>query len=522
MITKYIKWILLSLSGLLLLTFTACQKEFDYEPVTPKVVFTGGNTVAAAPGGTNKVRYEARALAGITNIKITRSINNAAPTDFDNLTYDGSQVLIANEFDYTNTNALNDKVVFSIELTDRNGQKSAASSFTIEVGKLYITETTTVGTTSVIRLAPPGGFTKAVINDDFTFRGDRKYWIEGIIELDPARTYTFQPGAEFYARTGVGVAVAAFRVPAGKSVVMAGTKDKPIIMTSDKILKGETPAPSDWQGLEVFGLARNPSGNAADNSGTYSYIRVEFGGKSATEAGNEASIRFNDVGNATTIEYLQSFKSSEVGIRFNGGFARAKYLVSTDALSHSYRLDDITYTDGGGNSAFNGKGQFWIAQHNSNSESIVIRDGASGLLSNVTIIGNNNTNNALRVRDATSFGRIFNTIAAFNGTGLRLFAAPTTFNLSDNPVIAHGRYFSNTSNYHSTTTAYDNQLNNTTEAVAGIAIGDFVPDAAPTGIDASTIDAFFTNVNFIGAVQNAASDWTADGSWCKNSDGSIR
>jgi hypothetical protein len=521
MITRNIKFLLLGLSGFLLLTFTACRKDFDYQPVAPQIVFVGGNTVAAAPGGTNKIRYEARALAGITNIKITRSVNNVAPTDFSNLTYDGSQLLIANEFDYTNTNVLNDKVVFNVELTDRNGQKSPSASFTVEVGKLYITETTTVGTTSVIRLAPPGGFTKAVINDDFTFRGDRKYWIEGIIELDPAKTYTFQPGAEFYARTG-GASVAVFRVPAGKSVIMAGTKDKPIIMTSDKVLKGETPAPSDWQGLEVFGLARNPGGNLADNSGTYSYIRVEFGGKSATEAGNEASIRFNDVGNATTIEYLQSFKSSEVGIRFNGGAARAKYLVSTDAASHSYRLDDITYTDGGPNSPFNGRGQFWIAQHSTNTESIVIRDGASSLLSNVTIIGNNNTNNALRVRDATSSTRIFNTIAAFNGTGLRFFVAPTTFNITDNPVMAHGRYFSNTSNYHSSTTAYDTQLNNTTEAVAGIAIGDFVPDSAPTGVATNTIDAWFSAVDFIGAVKDAAGDWTADGNWCKNSDGSIR
>jgi hypothetical protein len=151
------------------------------------------------------------------------------------------------------------------------------------------------------------------------------------------------------------------------------------------------------------------------------------------------------------------------------------------------------------------------------------------VVSNVTVLGNNVAVGVspLRIRDGNSFIRIFNTIAAFNDTGLRFFAAPAEeVTISDEIVMAHGRYFGNlgtsNANYHSTTIAYDGLLNNSTATVAGIAVNDYVPDAAPTGINANTLDAFFTSVDFIGAIQNAANDWTSNGDWCKNADGTIR
>ncbi|NJO02147.1 MAG: hypothetical protein HC880_11070, partial [Bacteroidia bacterium] len=90
-------------------------------------------------------------------------------------------------------------------------------------------------------------------------------------------------------------------------------------------------------------------------------------------------------------------------------------------------------------------------------------------------------------------------------------AAPP-FAVTDNPVMAYGRYFENASNYHSTTSAFDTQLENLVTPVPGIAPGDYIPDVAPTGLDVNaSIDTWFTPVDFIGAIKclsGLTSTWT--------------
>jgi hypothetical protein len=381
------------------------------------------------------------------------------------------------------------QLTLSFVLVDMLNKQSSPSVFTINVQ-----DTPTYTITTITHLGVSVEEIKGIINKNVTLDATKKYLLTGnldgttgVVGVATNGTLTIPAGTKIYANTST-----AFKAELTVSGVvnMQGSANNPIVFTSDKELNAvPNGTAADWEGLTFLGTA----------SGTVQYVRAEFAGAASSR---DAAFNFSLTTTSLTVNYVQSYNSGREGFRFRGGNVQIKYAVATNSVAESFRLDDEA------GAVYNGKGQFWIANHNSNTESIIIRDGSSGLLANVTIIGNNNTNNALRVRDANSKVRIFNTIAAFNGTGLRFFAAPTTFDIADNPVMAHGRYFSNASNYHSTTTTYDTQLNNATDAVVGIAIGDYVPDAAPTGIDASTIDAFFTNVNFIGAVQNTVNDWT--------------
>jgi hypothetical protein len=428
------------------------------------------------PEGLKELRISATG-AGITPTQVVIPASGLTPSPYD----------------YTYTVPLtatpSQQLVLSFVLVDNLNKQTSPAVFTINVQ-----DSPTYTITPITHLGTSVQEIKGIINKNVTLDATKKYLLTGsldgttgVVGVAANGTLTIPAGTKIYANTST-----AFKTELTVSGVvnMQGSANNPVVFTSDKELNVvPNGAPADWEGLTFLATA----------SGTVQYVRAEFAGAGSTR---DATFNFSLTTTNLTVNYVQSYNSGKEGFRFRGGNVQIKYAVATNSVAESFRLDDEN------TAPYNGKGQFWIAEHNTNTESIIIRDGSSGLLSNVTIIGNNNTNNALRVRDASSKVRIFNTIAAFNGTGLRFIAAPTTFNITDNPVMAHGRYFSNTSNYHSTTTTYDTQLNNTTDAVAGIAIGDYVPDAAPTGIDASTIDAFFTNVNFIGAVQNAANDWT--------------
>jgi hypothetical protein len=62
------------------------------------------------------------------------------------------------------------------------------------------------------------------------------------------------------------------------------------------------------------------------------------------------------------------------------------------------------------------------------------------------------------------------------------------------------------------------------EPVPGITPGNYV-GSVPSPFNPAADARFgnwFTPAPYIGAVENEANDWTADGSWCKNQDGTIR
>jgi hypothetical protein len=519
------------------LIFTACNKEFEYQKLPPSLNFIGGIAKkAGVTTGSVRIKLNLQAIDELATLKVSKSRNGEAFVALPDIT-EFSNAFRENELVYLYeipvrdpTAQIGDKIKVQFQLFDKNGNSSSTLTFEIEVtGALFVRTPETINGQDVITISAPAGATIATINEDeFTFEGDKKYILDGIVQVEEGLKVIFEAGTQVYGRTGNPAKLAAFYVPVEGIAEFLGTKDAPVLMTSDKVLKGETPLPGDWQGIEVNGSA-NGAVNTNQSSGIFRYLRVEYGGRRADIIGEtQAQIKFNGVGAGTTIEFVQSFFCEEIGIRFDGGTARAKYLISTNAKSHSYRLDDITGTS----NFFQGAGQFWIAvnANDVDGEDLRIDDNAAPTLSNITLIGPGNTsakrNSACRIRNDAGNYKIYNAVfAQFPNTGFRAEnTAPT--GVAGERVLRNSYLFditgdlfrNNAGNYAQA--EYANVLNT---AITGIAFNAFVPTAEQVStFNPATANAWFTAATFVGAVRNSANDWTADGSWCKNADGSIR
>lgn len=146
---------------------------------------------------------------------------------------------------------------------------------------------------------------------------------------------------------------AALIVEPGGYVEMKGTKDAPIVMTSE-----EAPGqrrPGDWGGLIICGKAKNNEGTKQieggprttfggdkddDNSGIYQYIRVEFAGYPFKPDQEINGITFGSVGSGTTIDHLQVSYSNDDSYEWFGGAVNCKYLVAYKGWDDEFDTDN--------------------------------------------------------------------------------------------------------------------------------------------------------------------------------------
>ena len=158
-------------------------------------------------------------------------------------------------------------------------------------------------------------------------------------------------------------------VTRGAKIYANGTASNPVVFTSNEA--PGTRLPGDWGGLVILGLAKNnqPGGVANiegivpttdtqfggnfdnDNSGSLTYVRIEYGGI-ALEPNKEINgLTCGSVGSATVIDYVQVTSSGDDSFEWFGGTVNCKHLIA-------YRgLDDDFDTDYG----YRGKVQFGLS-----------------------------------------------------------------------------------------------------------------------------------------------------------------
>ncbi len=526
----------------------ACSKDFDYVVPKPKVLFSQGNNRSAVPAATIKVRYALQAADGAASLKITQSVNSAAATNVTEVTSFSDPIASAGELNYTvpASTVNGDKVTLIFQLTDKKGLMSDTAVYTISVvGALYREVAQTINGQPVTALLPPIGQTITTLNlNDYTFQTGKKYVITGLTQVEEGLRVIFEPGTEVYAAAGL-VPSTVFRVPPTATIQANGTKTQPILFTSLNTLNGGTPRPGDWQGLQIIG---NGNITATDNSGSLRYIRLEYGGRDNGDNGQTGTLVFNNVGRGTTAEYLQAFKGNGNGIRINGGTVNIRYSVATDNGDNGFRCDDFT-TLAGAITAWNGNGQFWVSVNNTtqflsfaagsgtgtlanrDAPELEIRDGANPALSNITLIGRGSVTgveDGIRIRNTAGGYRLFHTILTqIPDDGVRGELAAPSADLTGTRTIGHSYFFSIRDQVLRDNAPVFNQAvyNNSFTAIAGIGINDFVPDTETiTTYNPQTLNSWFTAARYVGAIKDGTvtSDWTADGNWCKNSDGTIR
>jgi len=200
---------------------------------------------------------------------------------------------------------------------------------------------------------PDTVFLSGTFTEDLTLDANNTYKLNGSLIMASGTTLTIPAGTVLEAlAAGSDVYVA---ISQGAQIIANGTIDNPIIFTSD----ASVPQAGDWGGLIILGdapinsvtgaatatseIASLPYGgtDAADNSGSLRYVRVQYSGGSADGQSENNGFSFYGVGNGTVVEYIQVFEGKDDGVEFFGGTVNVDFVSVVNAQD-----DSIDWTEG--------------------------------------------------------------------------------------------------------------------------------------------------------------------------------
>lgn len=325
----------------------------------------------------------------------------------------------------------------------------------------------------------------------------------------------------------------------GSQIFVQGTQAAPVVMTGfepGNVTRGQ------WGGLVVNGRStlnqcQNPAaavcentpeggveayygGNIADdNSGSIRYLRVEYPGFEVSPDNELNGVSLFSVGSGTTVEYVQIIGSNDDGIEMFGGTVNLKHIIVSGAQ------DDSVDWDFG----WSGKAQFILVKqdtddgnHGIEADSNVNDNAASPrsnpTIANMTLIGGSpKKGDGLHLRRGTGLSLYNSIVTGFTSSCLNLDDVETfnsgsikfegviaectkTFDdLATDPFLVSSLFASSDSNF-----VGDPLLTN-------YFIKNENSPAFATFVDLSTIDSFFEEAYFAGAVETLSgesADWT--------------
>lgn len=229
------------------------------------------------------------------------------------------------------------------------------------------------------------------------------YILKGWIYVGEGAELTIEPGTII---KGDKATKAALIVERGGKINAQGTENNPIVFTSQQVAGSRRPG--DWGGIIICGKARNNQGssmkieggprsehggdNDDDNSGVFSYVRIEFAGYPFEKDKEINGLTLGSVGRGTKLDHIQVSYSNDDSFEWFGGSVNAKYLVAY----HGW--DDDFDTDNG----FSGHIQYGLIVRNpriadvSRSNAFESDNSADGaeiapftkpVFSNITVVG---------------------------------------------------------------------------------------------------------------------------------------
>ena len=249
---------------------------------------------------------------------------------------------------------------------------------------------------------------KADITGNTTWSADKIYLLKGIVNVTSGATLTIQAGTLI---KGDKALKGTLVINRGGKIEAVGTVEKPIVFTSNQA-PGTRDA-GDWGGIVLLGKAPNNQGSnqgiegiptdasgkasyggtdAADNSGTLKYVRIEYAGVPLSPDNELNGLTLGSVGSGTTLDYIQVTRSGDDSFEWFGGTVNAKHILAIGGL------DDDFDSDFG----YSGKVQFALSQRYatladvSGSNGIETDNDGSGsiktpqtsaVFSNVTVLG---------------------------------------------------------------------------------------------------------------------------------------
>ncbi len=259
------------------------------------------------------------------------------------------------------------------------------------------------------------------IDEDLDLDSETIWLLDGTVTVEDGAKLTIEEGTTISSNPNDGTDYLV--IAAGGDMDAQGSEDAPIVFTSVVEEAGS------FGGLIINGNAATNTGGddtgscdtgsyggatANDNSGVYRYIRVEYGGACSAE-GTSAGIVFNGVGENTTVNYIQAYRSAGDGIAINGGTVNVRHAVATNVED-----DGFDFING-----WRGNGQFWVGVHNdatvgsdtgieseNNADDVEATLHTRPKISNVTLLGmddGSTGNQAVRLASGTK-GSFYNFI----------------------------------------------------------------------------------------------------------------
>ncbi len=300
---------------------------------------------------------------------------------------------------------------------------------------------------------------------DRTLSADSNYVVRGTVRVKDQATLHIPAGVVLFQETA---SVGTLVIERGGRISALGTREQPIIITSDAAPGTQTPGGTG--GLYILGRARTNFVNScagdsassegsgtvgfyggnddADSSGVMRYVRVEFAGVTFSPNNEANAFTLCGVGSRTVTEYIQAHRGSDDLFEVFGGTATLKRAVLT------YGNDDGFDWQGG----YRGRAQFVIvrqivgdagtergieADNNEFANATELCSGRSNpTLSNFTILGDLSTGagvgDGIHLRRGTA-GTILNSIIAYwKQNGLEINGAESFRNHCEDRALAYG------------------------------------------------------------------------------------
>ncbi|MFI3323181.1 MAG: hypothetical protein SNI45_01215 [Rikenellaceae bacterium] len=362
------------------------------------------------------------------------------------------------------------------------------------------------------------------LSADMTLEANTTWALDGGFHVPAGVTLYIEPGVTIVAQYDEANTDYIFIEQGGKIEADGGDASGVIVMTSTLEEVGA------WGGIHICGYAPiNTSSDslseieslpyggddAADNSGTLRYVRVEFSGYSYSEDQECNGISCYGVGNGTTIEYVQAYHGSDDGFEFFGGTVDIKYCVATSCSD-----DAFDWTDG-----WCGRAQFIIAYQepdvdftcdcllecDNQGSNNTATPASHPVIANATLVGNTYDGaktDGVMLKAGTEI-ELYNSIVVGKTYSVYVKTENTHNKLVDGTSILLGNYTDTglTNSYDDTTYSNTNFVaaGNTSDYVSTLTNNYFGTESATAlDLDAS----FFEAVDYAGAV-SADDDWTA-------------
>lgn len=365
------------------ITLNACKKDDDEEGDPPSIAISA-ETASNVKGNEVTTTLTINAPEGLQTLAI---LKNGITFETRNFTGETS---VTYEFSYVIEELpIGSTVNFTFQATDKLNRTSPAKTFSVNVISKEIVEIS-------------GSITGTV-----NWTNDKIWRVNGYVRVQDGGVLNIEPGTLIIGdRESKGTLI----VQMGGQIFAEGTKDDPIVMTSERA--PGLREPGDWGGLVICGRASNNvtavtgqpveleggygayhgGTNDDDNSGIVRYVRIEYAGIPINPNEEVNSLTMGSVGRGTQIDYIMCTYGLDDAFEWFGGTSDHKHLIAYRGLDDDLDVD-LGYS-GRVQYALSIRGASLADQSGSNGFE-VDNNGAgsnaqpftSGVFANVTVIG---------------------------------------------------------------------------------------------------------------------------------------